>query len=192
MPGVGDFNLRSFFRAMGIKNPETSMREFVQPVILVGDMSDITPQYRPPSGVFGGDLAATAGEFSVIQLICRAEGGTLVHVWEGDSNIVMYATGQRVALDTVFEADYPLGCLGSVEPPVSLVETGSIIVNPLVANRLPNASSLQKTPLEGAMNRPFWLPPGGTLTWVTGQVNSSVTDWTLWITDLPASENSIL
>jgi len=192
MPGVGDFNLRSFFRAMGIKNPQPSMREFVQPVIIAGDMSDIVPQYRPPSGVFGGDVAATAAQFSFIQLTSRAEGGTLFNAFGSDNNNLSILTGAPIVADTVFEADYPLGMQLSVEPPVSLVRTGSVIVTPATANRLPNPSQAAPFPEVGAANRPMWLRPGDTLILIVGIVNSSINDWYLWITDLPASENSVL
>jgi len=193
MAGVGDFNLRSFFRAMGIKNPQPSMREFVQPVIIVGDMSDIVPQYRAPSGIFGGDAQAVAAEFTFIQVTSRAEGGTLIHGFASDAtNISMLTVAPALIMATVFEADYPLGMQLSVEPPVSLVQSGTIVVNPGTANRLPNPSSSNQFPLAGMTSRPWWLRPGDTMVFIVGAANTGVNDWNLWITDLPASENSVL
>jgi len=193
MPGDGDFNLRSFFRALGIKNPEPSVRQSLQPVIIAGDMSQIVPQYLPPSGIFGGDVAAQVAQFSFIQLTSRAEGGTLIHGFGSDLTGISFVTiTPALTADTVFEADYPLGCQFSVEPPVSLVQTGAIIVNPVTANRAPNPSTAQQFPEVGTKTGSMWLRPGDTFLLITGIVNTSINDWFLWISDIPASENSVL
>lgn len=192
MPGVGDFNLRSFFRALGIKNPQPSVREFIQPVILAGDMCDIVPQYRAPSGVFGGDTPATASQNSVIQVTSRSEGGTLIHQWASDSNLINMRTGTALVLDTITDSPHPLGCQLSVEPPVSLVETGAVLVNPFVASDSPNPSGAHFFPKSGSNSRPMWIRPGDSMIWLNGAAATAITDWILWITDIPASENSIL
>lgn len=187
MPGVGDFNLRSFFRAMGIKNPDTSMREFVQPVILVGDMSEITPQYRPPRGIFGGDVAATVGEFSTIQMTSRAEGGTLLGC--GADTVLRYATITPRLIDTDKTADVVPACQFSVEAPVSLVGTGGVILLPGVTLQSPSTDTdfnLQE------QRRYFWVRPGDTFAMWAIVANTSINRWWMDVIDLPASENSIL
>ncbi len=188
MPGVGDFNLRSFFRALGIKNPQPSMREFVQPVIIAGDMSDIVPQYRPPTGIFGGDLAAAPAEFSWIQLISRAEGGSLVSLVAA-SNYKM-ATDATLVIDTPFTDPHPLHVQLSVEPPVSLCRTGADILIPQTSNRSPGSSD-QNDRTEGRPKM-MWIRPGGNIVFFRNQVNTSINLWSLTVVDLPASENSIL
>jgi len=190
MPGVGDFNLRSFFRAMGIKNPQPSMREFVQPVILAGDMSEIVPQYRPPSAVFGGDIAAVVGEHSFFQLTSRAAGGTLVHGFGGD--IILHFQTINPALANTLNADFPLAVQSSVEPPVSLVGTGSITPFPTSGSLMPSTSVTDIFPNTGGRNKPLWIRPGDSLFVGHFGVNAAVNQWYLWITDIPASENSIL
>jgi len=188
MPGVGDFNLRSFFRAMGIKNPETSMREFVQPVIVVGDMSEITPQYRPPQGYFGGDVAATVGEFSYFQMVSRAEGGSLVMA--GSDSSLRFGTFATALAGTIFEADHILSVQGSVDPPVSLVSTGSVVPVPLVTNRTPGTDASFNIAKGGG--EMIWIRPGTTFAVWSFTANASINRWWLKVIDLPASENSIL
>jgi len=190
MPGVGDFNLRSFFRAMGIKNPDTSMRETVQPVIVVGNMSDITPVYRPPSGIWGGDVVAVAAEFSFFQITSRAEGGTLIHQFGADGNL-QFGT-LDAALPATINTDFPLSSQLSVAPPVSLVTTGSVAAIPIPLNESPNTNTATHFPLTGGGFRDMWIRPGNTFIAFRSTVNQSAGDWLLWATDLPASENSIL
>jgi len=188
MPGVGDFNLRSFFRALGIKNPQPSMREFVQPVIIAGDMSEITPQYRPPTGVFGGDVAGAAGEFSWIQLVSRAEGGSLVSL--ATASNFKYATDTNPLEDTPFTNPHPLHVQLSVEPPVSLVLTAASILIPQTSNRSP--SSIDQNDRTEGYPKMMWIRPGGNIVFFRTNTNTSINSWSLTVVDLPASENSIL
>jgi len=188
MPGVGDFNLRSFFRAMGIKNPQPSMREFVQPVIVVGDMSEITPQYRPPTGYFGGDIAGFAAEFSFFQVISRAEGGTLTSF----STSTNFMFGTVVPdLPTFFVDPWPIAAQLSVEAPVSLVRAGHTATQPIVANRAPTITATNRT-IPANNGRLLWIPPGQGILFFGLGVNASINDFACLVIDLPASENSIL
>lgn len=173
---------------MGIKNPDTSMRETVQPVILVGDMSEITPQYRPPSGVFGGELAGQSGQFSWIQLISRAGGGSLVSMVAA-TNFKM-ATDTALVNDTVFTDPHPLHVQLSVEPPVSLCRTGADILIPQTNNRSAGSSD-QNDRTEGHPKM-MWIRPGGNIVFFRNSANTSINGWSLTVVDLPAAENSVL
>jgi len=190
VPGVGDFNLRAFFRALGIKNPQPSMREFVQPVIIAGDMSEITPQYRPPEGVFGGDIAGVSLEFSWVQVISRAEGGTLA--MGGADTAVRYGTFDTPLSNNIITSPYPIAVQSSAEPPVSLVQTGSEAAVPIATNRSPSADAIFDIQSGGMGARFFWIRPGTAFAmWGIG-ANASVNRFWLRIVDIPASENSIL
>lgn len=172
---------------MGIKNPEPSMRETVQPVIVVGDMSEITPQYRPPTGYYGGDTAAFVAEWSFIEVVCRSGGGSLMGLTLASN--VHWATTTPVAA-TYFDDPYPVAAVCSVEPPVSLVRTGHTGTIPFAANRSPVTLASQGVPI--AVSRLLWLPPGGTMLFFRPVANTSIQDWSLLLIDLPAAENSIL
>lgn len=188
MPGVGDFNLRSFFRAMGIKNPQPSMREFVQPVISVGDMSQITPLYRPPTALFGGDVAAAIARFSYIEVVSRAEGGTLLGFNTGTS--IKIGTG-LFPLTPVFVVDpWPVGAQLSVGPTTSLVRTATTAVMPIPSNRAPGTIDSDSIP--NGDGQLMWIAPGNNMLFIRDVVNTSINDFTLKVVDLPASENSIL
>lgn len=186
--GLGDFNLTAFYRAMGIKNPEPSMREFVQPVIVVGDLSEVTPQYRPPTGMWGGDVAAFAAEFSFIEVISRADGGSLVQLKSADQCV--FRTGLEIVGPTFFDDPHALGCQLSVGPPVSLVRTGHTATAPALQNRSPNTTDQNETTPGNA--KLMWIRPGTNIVFWRVVTNDAINDWALTVIDLPASENSIL
>jgi len=193
MPGVGDFNLRSFFRALGIKNPAPSVRETIQPVILAGDFNDIVPQYRAPSAYVGGDTAATVGQLSVVQLVATGEGGAIVHGFGVDASALFRTLDNPVVLDTVFESPHPIAMQLSVEPPASFIQTGSIITAVCTpTDEFPDIQS-GNVFAEGALqNRGLWIRPGSSLILQKTNTNSALGDFWFWFSDVPASENSIL
>jgi len=189
MAGTGDFNLRHFFRALGIKNPEPSVREDLQPVILAGDFRDIVPQYRAPSAVWGGDVNPVALERGFYQVTSVAPGGTLVHAFGSDEHTnfgivaaALPATQLNPAITT---------CISSARAPDAIVSTGTIVANPFNPGLTPTAAAT--TPDRLNLAHPgLWIPPGQTFVNVAFTVNAQLTDWYVWVSDCPAGEHSVL
>ena len=184
MPGVGDFNLSAFFRAMGIKNPQPSVRESVQPVVNVGNFDGLTPRYQPPTGAFGGDVGLVAGQTSFIQVTPRTPGGCLIH-WAG-SDAVDLLFGIRtvplfVATEVVPTANF------SVNPVRALVEDGQSVLVPFVAAETPQINSSQGGTLT---SYPWFIPPGNIFVQTHKAAGSNILDWNLIVSDVISGENS--
>lgn len=184
MPGNGTFNLTALWRALGIKNPEPSVRESIQPVIVVGQFSQLTPQYRPPTAVFGGNVPAVGGEKPIIQVISRGLGGSLLGAFSHEStNAIYYA--ERAAPLAGF-TNRPPAWLQSRDPVLSVVEVGNDPANPGS-----NSASPSVTDFPGAYNyplQPFWLAPGGVVVFWSSVAGSALSNWSMQLTDLPASD----
>jgi len=182
MPGLGTFNLTAFWRAMGIKNPHPTMFETIQPVINVGDMAGLTPQHVPPTDWFGGDVAAVAAEFSLIQVTARAAGGCLIPVANIGTQIPNFGIVPRVPGLT------PLAGVGpfSNEPLVSLVEIGTRTPNPLTVGISPHILTSNISVFPATV--PFYVPPGQSMIFIRDVVNGSILNWTMCVVDVPASE----
>lgn len=184
MPGIGDFNLSAFFRAMGIKNPAPSVRETVQPVVVVGQLGGLTPRYENPTSPFGGNVSAIVAEFSYFTVTAAAPGGCLIRNARSDALDVVYGTAARVPGLTVV---VPSGQF-SVNPVQSVVESGTDAVNAIgsaVAN-----PKIQTNTNFSEYGGPFYVPPGITAVFQSTATNQALTDWSLMIEDLPSAENS--
>ncbi len=182
--GNGTFNLTRFFAEMGIKNPSPDMREIVQPVVLVGDFSLLTPQHRPPMQAFGGDVVGVVGEFSIVQVISRAPGGCILA-------IIQTGTGSRP-----FQTrDVPITGLTNVvptarfsnDPVVSVVEAGTDPVEPGNAAISPFTIPSTFATFPG-YPIPFWLPQGTAFIFWAQASGVGIIDWTLVLQDILASE----
>jgi len=185
MPGNGTFNLTAIWRALGIKNPETSLRESVQPVILVGDFSQLTPLHRPPTAHYGGNIAAVAGERPIVQVTSRATGGTLIGTFRNDSvQTFFYSQG---AVQTGLTAVAPNPILAGRENMVmdSLVEKGTVPANPGDQTNSPYTD--ENSPY--LMSRyPMLMFPGQTVFFWVNTNNLAINAWMLELVDLPASQ----
>lgn len=183
MPGNGTFNLTNFFRAMGIKNPHPEMRESVQPVVNVGDFSELTPLHRPARASFGGDVTGVVAEFSTVCLTSRSPGGTIIN---GFGKTALFY-GIDVLPANFILTFLPSGVY-SLQPFVSVVEGRSAAGLPL-----PNPGT--ETPQNPTTGQAFtqgidlWIPQGQTFIMSGVGTNIAITDWWLVATDIPASEN---
>jgi len=175
VPGNGTFNLTALWRALGIKNPQPTFTERVQPVIVVQDFSLLTPQHRPATASFRGDVDPVVGEFTAIQVTSRSPGGTLVP-WFNSGRSLTFRTGAMVFTAPIVEA--PSG-LYSRDPIVSEVITGSNAVAP----------AFGFLPLGLTDTAPIWIPQGGSYVMQNSATGQSINNWSMFIIDLPASDN---
>jgi hypothetical protein len=172
----GTFNLEEFYRQMGIKNPQPDMREFVQPVVVVGDFSSLCPQHRVPTFFGGGNYAGVVGEFGVVQITARAKGGCFISE---------FLSGGLTVL-TVGITDYVTGLAAmpnrgplSTDDPKSIVEIGTVAVNPHVGLEYPNIAV--------GINVALWVPAGKSMVYVTNAVNKAL-GLVLTVYDVPAQQ----
>jgi len=181
VPGNGTLNLSRLWRALGIKNPQTTISERVQLVIQVADFSRLVPEYRPATGSFGADVApGGGGTFTRIEVTSRSPGGTIIRWFESGKNLRLITGAPDPALaNVVIEAQ---SGTWSRDPLVSLVRTGqSVIAPPLTFVNL-NAGVL--TELDDVL----WIPPGSTALFINGVPAQIINLWGLFLIDLPAAD----
>lgn len=183
MPGNGTFNLTALWRALGIKNPQTTLSERVQPVINVGDFSLLTPQHRPPTALFGGNVAAVAGEFSTIQVISRGPGGCVVPFFTAGNQDMKWHEG---VVEGGLTPLVPQGQFSN-EPIASIAETGTLLVRPGVALVSPGIAT-ESPPWPTALSF-LWIRPGRALVFWRDAAASGIVGFSLIVIDVPAAEN---
>lgn len=183
MPGNGTFNLSRLWQALGVKNPQSTLSERVQPVINVGQLGHLTPRFVNPTNLFGGDVAGAAGDFSAVVLLSRAPGGTNI-LFAGVA-AAAFGTVNR-GLDTVI-APNPMTVSGnfSARPFLSLVQRGRFAAVPVggadVQAQLPAAGSFPT----GAV---MWIPPGERFFISALASNSALLNFLLLAEDLEAAQ----
>jgi hypothetical protein len=183
--GNGTFNLTAIYRALGIKNPEPEIRETVQPVLLVGDMRFLTPQHRPPSGAFGGNISAVVGEFAAIQVTARAAGGCLVPMLQEASTLRYSTLFDRESQLTLATA----GAQFSRDPLVSQVFTGNITAKPLGDGVAPAVNSTVFQAWPNTTDFKLFIPAGGRILFWHPTSNQAINAWSINVVDIPASEH---
>jgi len=78
-----EFNLAEWVRRLGWKRAdEPNVTYDVQPVLVLGDQSALTPRYQGPGAVLGGSQASTAGQHSLLRWNANSAGGMIVHGFE--------------------------------------------------------------------------------------------------------------
>lgn len=183
MPGNGTFNLAALWRALGIKNPQTSVSERLQPVLIASDMSGLTPQHQAPTGAFGGDLGQVAGEFGFIELISQDPGGCWMEFFAANQP-VNFAIAPRSGLGIVSVDAGPF----SIGRLVSRVLSDTLASSPVpLRSNTPITHAV--TTSQTWMRAPrLFVPQGDSMFFVTTGVNIALTNWTIIVTGVPASE----
>lgn len=183
--GQATFNLSEFWNRLGIKNPKANMLESVQPVIIAGDFSGLTPQHHPPMDIFGSDIGSVAGQFSMVQVTSRDPGGCYIP-WTNFNglNPVYGVIPTRVAGLVALAGSGPY----SVDPLLTTVEFGTNAVLPVTANVSPTwpAINLNMFP---STNTPIYLPNGAIFITSRDTVAQALNNWSMCIVGVPASEN---
>jgi len=84
----GAFNVSQLIRELGltsVSKEDMRVLETIQPTLLVGDMSNVTPPHVGPSALFGAVTVGAVAEVGIFELRCLAPGGGFVE-W------IMFAT----------------------------------------------------------------------------------------------------
>jgi len=183
MPGDGTFNLSRFFQAIGIKNPHPTVSERITPVLIAGDLSQLTPAHYPPTGAFGGDEGAVAAEVGVIEINSLDRGGCFIEYMAANAGLIFGIADPDLTGTLAVDAG-PF----SAEPILSQVFHGTLLVSPLP----PAVSSPINLPVSTSTRfqaaRPLYVPPGRSIFFVTSGVNSAITNWTVIVRGVPAAE----
>jgi hypothetical protein len=169
------YNLAEFYRQMGIKNPSPDLREFVQPVVLVGDFSSLCPQHRVPTYIGGGTVTLSGGNHTILQVTARAKGGCVLNDFNFGNSTLKYGIGPHTAGLAVVPDRGPL----SLQASTALVESGTTAVDP-VPGEWPLTNALQ-------ILGPFYIPPGRTFV-ISAGTATSIGQFALTVFDLPALE----
>jgi len=175
--GNGTFNLSEFYRQMGIKNPEPSIREFVQPVVNVGDFGAMTPKHEPPTYFGGGSVSLVAAQYPIIQITSLAPGGSRFIYWQYSSELKM-GIAPRVPALVVVPDRGPL----SNDASQVIVESGNAVANPL-AGEHPYVRANHN-----ATTFPFYIPPGQTFVIADDVVGGAINRWAMTVCDIVASQ----
>lgn len=180
--GQSTFNLSQFFNRLGIKNPRPTMLESVQPVLVVSDLSEMTPWIRAPSAMVGFDVAGVIAERGFIQIFARGAGGTLVRTITG-SDVFFLSTQQPDLGGT----EAGIICVFGDVDPVSVVKIGTTAVNPWAGGTAGRYASATR-PNFSISNGPIYLAPGQILTVGKSTLDSPLNNYNVWFTDLPAAQ----
>lgn len=104
---VIDLALGRWMRRMGVTQPqEPEVLYSVQPVILVGDHTGVTPRVQGPSIILGGNSPTSGVEFSVMEYHSLSPGGMLISV---------HQTAVGSAVFGIVDDESIWGALGPVE-----------------------------------------------------------------------------
>ncbi len=185
--GQSTFNLTEFFNRLGIKNPQPTMLESVQPVILAGDFSGLTPQNHPPMDIFGSDISNVAGEFSMVQVRSRDPGGCYI-AWTNFNGLVpVYGR-----VDPAVTGLTPLAGSGpySNDPLLTTVEVGTDPVLPFTRAVLPTWPAINLNIFPSTTTR-IYLPNGAVFVTARDTVALALLNWSMCIVGVPASESPV-
>lgn len=124
----GAFNVSQLIRELGLQTmtgEDMRVLQTIQPTLLVGDLSDVTPPHVAASAFFGVTLAGAVGLAGAVELQCLAPGGCFIEWITIDSPVV--SISMRVSL-TSLGVGTPLAAAGvtSRDAIVSRVQTDAV------------------------------------------------------------------
>ncbi len=125
--GSGAFNITRLIAELGLKNvSELDVIERIQPVLPIGNLSDLTPPHVAPSALFGNFLPAVVALFGVFEIQCLAPGGAFVdwfsYIGSGDIGVRILVTPQIPAAPIIAPAGQ-----ASRDPVVSVARSDNVV-----------------------------------------------------------------
>jgi len=124
----GAFNISELVRELGltaVTSEDLRVLQTIQPVLNVGDLSDVTPPHVAASSMFGFTVTAAGGLLATMELQCLAPGGCFIEwiVVVSTTNVGMRVTTAAIAAGQAVVA--PAGQT-SRDPIVSVVRQGDV------------------------------------------------------------------
>jgi len=164
-----------------ISGDDMRVLETIQPTLLVGDLSDVTPPHVAASAFFGAVIVGAVGLSGTIELQCLAPGGCFIEWITIDSPTVSIAMAVGTAASGAATPVVAAG-LTSRDPIVSRVNTdASALITPSV--------TLAQTGAYFPFNpNPMFVPRGSFFTLQTALVNTTGTVG-FGVREVPASEH---
>lgn len=165
------FNFGEWVRRLGYKrSDEPEVIYDVQPVMLVSDVSSLTPEIRGPSALFGGIVIATPGEFGIYEFFSGAPGGAIVGSFAFHTSGI---SGLTIAIDR------PAPVYVASTPVIPQVMQAPIVSTGRIGRTLASIFDLGLPQLPGGLadgpgfwpGDPLWIPPGIRLLIQAGTVN---------------------
>jgi len=126
MPG-GAFNTAALIAELGLKpvgQDEMRVLGGIQPVLVAGDLSALTPPHVPASAIFGGNLVGAVAELATIQLQSLAPGGCFIEWLAIRSAQLTMLRLRQVSAGAL--AALPPAAIVSRDTPVSVVTQGPL------------------------------------------------------------------
>ncbi len=151
----GAFNVTALIRELGLQAVEPDVMEVlrrIQPVITVGDLSDVTPPHVAPTAIFGSLSLSAAGTNGTVALQCLAPGGGFIEWVTIQSTTANALMSVRTVDPGVVTVVGPAGQV-SRDPVVSIVRQDAI-----AALGAPNILLSQTENFFGFSPRPLFIP----------------------------------
>ncbi len=176
-----DFNLIAYARAIGSRDASIfTIGETIQPTLIVGDLSRLTPAHQPPVAMFGGFMPGNALELTVWEVQSLAAGGTWV-VNMAATPIFGFTFEIRPAVTALNNVVVCIPQVLSNTAPTSNVRHGSLILAPPALDDVPSFGS------GSWIDREIWIPPGQFM-YCQSKVFNAAGDLALLVRDVPVGE----
>jgi len=186
VPGNGTFNLTALWRALGIKNPQGTVSERLQPVIVAADLSALTPHHPPPTECYGGGQGATVAEFATVVIDARSPGGCLIPIQVWGRVMLMWST----PVNTI---PVPSGATTIFTPVARFSREAA--QSRVRGFSTPDIAPQGYTVIGGGAINPtlemllLWVPQGESVIFQNQIAGQSVNFFSFFLRDLPAHDN---
>lgn len=155
--GTGAFNVSRLIAELGLKQltgEELDVLEKIQPVLQVGDLSDVTPPHVAPSAIFGAFIGGGVGTFGGVQFQSLAPGGSFVE-WITFDSTTTNANFMIETTDPGFPTLLAAAGQASRDATQTIVRTGALAtINALAPVISSTAAIISFT------TRPIFIPRG--------------------------------
>jgi len=181
----GAFNVSRLIRELGLQvlgaDDLMRVRTEIQPVMAVGDLSDVTPPHVAPTALFGRTLLSGGGNTWKFEVQCLAPGGGFCEwiMYNGVANALM-----RVGLTTITAGGVVVPNVGQLsrDPIVSIVRAADSVPAGLPGAILSGAGEFYPM-----APRPMFIPRGSFLQFEAGAL-ATVGNLSFVWREVPASE----
>jgi len=182
----GAFNVAQLIRELGLQTISgETMRilETIQPVMAVGDLSDVTPPHVAPSALFGVQETGAVGTAAIIEAQCLAPGGLFIEMFSAISGFTTCSI--RITEAAIGPGLPVLATAGqaSREPIASVVRSGAVAQSPLEAFTITQVGEIT------VFGSNAIFVPRGRFFSMQATLDNTIINFGFWIREVPASEH---